>query len=128
MMKQNDYYEIRKEIRKEKSASILDKFIKYVKEELPDALPKSPLGKALAYTEKLLPSFKLIGPMSIHWTQKSEQNYAAFNASSSFCCGGHVINATVNPRSVIPRFNIFKDSFISLIEILIDGSMYFFIF
>lgn len=27
------------------------------------------------------------GPMSIHWTQKSEQNYNAFNASSSFCCG-----------------------------------------
>ena len=27
------------------------------------------------------------GPMSIPWTQKVEQNYAAPNASSSFCCG-----------------------------------------
>ncbi|MDT8719032.1 transposase, partial [Clostridium sp. 19966] len=50
-------YAKRFEIRQEKSEPIIEAFIKYVDEEIPKALPKSPLGQALAYTQKLLPSF-----------------------------------------------------------------------
>jgi len=39
------------------------------------------------YREYVTQHETLSGPMSIPWTQKVEQNYAAPNASSSFCCG-----------------------------------------
>lgn len=55
----DDFYEKRYKIRLEKSAPILDEFISYVDKEIVNALPRSPLGKALAYTQKLLPSFKI---------------------------------------------------------------------
>jgi transposase len=54
----DDYYAKRYEIRLEKSAPIIESFIKYVNDELPNALPKSPLGQALEYSKKLLPSFR----------------------------------------------------------------------
>lgn len=54
-----DFYAKRFEIRLEKSVPIIEAFIKYVDEEIPKALPKSPLGQALAYTQKLLPSFRI---------------------------------------------------------------------
>lgn len=55
-----NYYLKRQSIRKEKTADILKAFKNYIAVELPNALPRSPLGKALAYSEKLLPSFDLI--------------------------------------------------------------------
>ncbi|MHC1684231.1 MAG: IS66 family transposase [Clostridiaceae bacterium] len=54
----DDYYQKRYETRLEKSAPIIESFIKYVDAELPNALPKSPLGQALEYSQKLLPSFR----------------------------------------------------------------------
>ncbi|WP_431603355.1 IS66 family transposase [Clostridium beijerinckii] len=54
-MGSDDYYADRHIIRLKKSAPILKKFQEYVDNEIVDALPKSPLGKALAYAQKLLP-------------------------------------------------------------------------
>lgn len=47
-----NYYEIRYKIRAEKLAPLLDEFIDYVEREIPNALPRSPLGKALDYAKK----------------------------------------------------------------------------
>ncbi|MDK0767720.1 IS66 family transposase [Clostridium perfringens] len=55
-----NFYEKRKEIRNKEANVVLEEFEKYVKVELENALPKSPLGKALEYTQKLLPKMKLI--------------------------------------------------------------------
>ncbi|NRZ28026.1 transposase [Clostridium beijerinckii] len=54
-MGSDDYYADRHIIRLKKSDPILKKFQEYVDSEIVDALPKSPLGKALAYAQKLLP-------------------------------------------------------------------------
>ncbi|NSB12645.1 hypothetical protein BCD95_000904 [Clostridium beijerinckii] len=51
----DDYYADRHIIRLKKSVPILKKIQEYVDNEIVDALPKSPLGKALAYAQKLLP-------------------------------------------------------------------------
>ena len=51
----DDYYDIRHTIRLQKSEPILKNFQQYVDTEIINALPKSPLGKALAYAQKLLP-------------------------------------------------------------------------
>lgn len=53
-----DYYEKRYEIRLEKSKPVIEEVIAYVYKEIKDAVPQSDLGKALAYTKPLLPSFK----------------------------------------------------------------------
>lgn len=58
--KDDDYYEKRYKIRLQKSAPILNEFKEYVERELRDALPKSPLGRALEYTKKLLPDMKTL--------------------------------------------------------------------
>lgn len=55
---EDDYYEIRYKKRLEKSEQIVDEFIAYVNKELENAVPRSPLGKALAYAKPLLSSFK----------------------------------------------------------------------
>jgi transposase len=57
--KDADYYEKRYKIRLEKSAPIIEDFIKYVDLELQNALPRSPLGQALEYSKKLLPSLRI---------------------------------------------------------------------
>ncbi|SQB35501.1 IS66 family transposase [Clostridium cochlearium] len=53
-----NYYDIRFKIRAEKLAPIIDNFIDYVEREIKDALPRSPLGKALDYAKKHLPGLK----------------------------------------------------------------------
>ena len=53
-----NYYDIRFKIRTEKLAPILDNFIEYVENEIKDALPRSPLGKALEYAKKHVPGLK----------------------------------------------------------------------
>lgn len=53
-----NYYNIRFKVRAEKLAPIIDNFINYVGREIKDALPRSPLGKALDYTKKHLPGLK----------------------------------------------------------------------
>jgi hypothetical protein len=53
-----NYYDIRFKIRTEKLAPIIDDFIDYVEREIKDALPTSPLGKALDYAKKHLPGLK----------------------------------------------------------------------
>lgn len=58
--KDDDYYKKRYKIRLEKLAPILNEFQEYVEREIKDALPKSPLGKALDYTRKLLPDMKTL--------------------------------------------------------------------
>lgn len=55
----DDYYNDRHRIRLEKSLPIFNKFQKYVDTEIPDPLLASALGKALNYTQKLLPNMKL---------------------------------------------------------------------
>ncbi|WP_163195241.1 IS66 family transposase [Clostridium thermarum] len=45
-------------LRTEKLTPILDNFIDYVEREIKDALPRSPLGKALDYAKKHLPGLK----------------------------------------------------------------------
>ncbi|WP_434796259.1 IS66 family transposase [Terrisporobacter vanillatitrophus] len=55
-----DFFKIRYKYRKEKLSSILHKFEKYVSDEIEDALPKSPLGKALEYSKKVLPGMRRV--------------------------------------------------------------------
>ncbi|SKB00685.1 Transposase, partial [Caloramator quimbayensis] len=54
----DDFYKKRYEVRLEKSAPIIEEFIKYVDIEIKNALHRSPLGQALEYSQKLLPSFR----------------------------------------------------------------------
>ena len=55
-----DYYEIRYKERNNKLAPILDDFIEYIDKEILLALPRSPLGKALDYAKKHVPSLKTV--------------------------------------------------------------------
>jgi hypothetical protein len=54
-----DYYKKLYEARIEKSAPIIEEFIKCFDVELKSVLLRSPLGIALEYSQKLLPSFKI---------------------------------------------------------------------
>jgi transposase len=56
----DDYYQKRYEIRLEKLSPILEAFEKYINIEIKDALPRSPLGKALEYAQKTVPTMKNI--------------------------------------------------------------------
>lgn len=58
--KDEDYYQKRYEIRLKKLAPILENFEKYINIEIKDALPRSPLGKALEYAQKTVPIMKNI--------------------------------------------------------------------
>jgi transposase len=58
--KDDDYYEKRYKIRLDKTIPILKEFEEYVEIEIKNALPRSPLGKALEYSKKLLPKMKII--------------------------------------------------------------------
>lgn len=53
-----DYYKIRFKERNKKLTPIIDNFIEYVEREIKNALPRSPLGKALEYAKKHLPGLK----------------------------------------------------------------------
>lgn len=55
----DDYYEIRYKVRLEKACKVLEDFIKFVKEDIPNAVPKSALGRALDYADKQLPKLKI---------------------------------------------------------------------
>ncbi len=57
---EEDYYQKRYEIRLKKLAPILEDFEKYINIEIKDALPRSPLGKALEYSQKTVPIMKNI--------------------------------------------------------------------
>lgn len=56
----DNYYDDRHKIRLEKSAPILKKFQEYIDVEIKNALPKSPLGKALKYAQNLMPSMSIL--------------------------------------------------------------------
>ena len=58
--KDEDYYQKLYEIRLKKLAPILEEFEKYINIEIKDALPRSPLGKALEYVQKTVPIMKNI--------------------------------------------------------------------
>ena len=51
----NMSYDQRKELRIEKSLPVLQKLEKWMKEQLPEVLPKSSIGQAISYTLKLWP-------------------------------------------------------------------------
>ncbi|WP_425359773.1 IS66 family transposase [Clostridium beijerinckii] len=53
-----NYYDVRFEVRSNELTPIIDKFIQYTEIEIKNALPKSPLGKALEYANKHLPGVK----------------------------------------------------------------------
>ena len=55
-----DYYDIRYKERNNKLAPILNNFIDYINKEILFALPRSPLGKALDYAKKHVPSLKSV--------------------------------------------------------------------
>ncbi|WP_371025381.1 transposase [Paraclostridium ghonii] len=71
-----------KEILKQ-TVPLLDAFKKYVKVEIENALPKSPLGKALEYTQKLLPKMNTI----LKDSSLEVDNNAAERAIKSFVIG-----------------------------------------
>lgn len=52
---QNLSYDQRKELRIEKSLPVLQELEKWMKEQLPEVLPKSSIGQAISYTLKLWP-------------------------------------------------------------------------
>ncbi|WP_202708554.1 IS66 family transposase [Sporosalibacterium faouarense] len=56
--KKQNYYEERYKARLEKSKPLIEEFISYVDKEIENAVPRSALGKALAYTKPLLENFK----------------------------------------------------------------------
>lgn len=56
--KDENYYDIRFNERRNILAPILDDFLLYIDREIKNALPKSPLGKALDYAKKHVPSLK----------------------------------------------------------------------
>ena len=81
--KHENYYDIRFKVRNEKLAPVIDDFIEYVEREIKDALPRSPLGKALDYSKKHLPGLKnvlLEGSLEV-------DNNAAERAIKSFVIG-----------------------------------------
>lgn len=53
-----NYYDVRFKIRSKQLTPIINKFIEYVNVEIQNALPRSPLGKALDYAKKHLPGLK----------------------------------------------------------------------
>ncbi|MCE5221813.1 MAG: IS66 family transposase [Clostridium sp.] len=53
-----NYYDVRFKVRSKQLTPIIDKFIEYVEIEIKNALPRSPLGKALEYAKKHLPGLK----------------------------------------------------------------------
>lgn len=53
-----NYYDIRFKVRVKNLAPIIDNFVEYVEREIRNALPRSPLGKALDYAKKHLPGLK----------------------------------------------------------------------
>ncbi|MCI6188449.1 MAG: IS66 family transposase, partial [Clostridium sp.] len=58
--KEKNFYEIRQKVRQEKLKPLLEDFQKYIDEEIPNALPKSALRKALDYTKNLLPAMNYV--------------------------------------------------------------------
>lgn len=54
----DNYHDIRFRVRNDKLSLIIDEFINYIDIEIQNALPKSPLGKALDYAKKHVPSLK----------------------------------------------------------------------
>ncbi|MGL4452196.1 MAG: IS66 family transposase [Sarcina sp.] len=56
----DDFFKIRYKERLKNTSPILNAFERYAKVEIENALPKSPLGQALDYTQKLLPRMKSI--------------------------------------------------------------------
>ncbi|MCE5221467.1 MAG: IS66 family transposase [Clostridium sp.] len=53
-----NYYDVRFGVRSKQLTPIIDKFIAYIEIEIQNALPRSPLGKALDYAKKHLPGLK----------------------------------------------------------------------
>ena len=56
----DDFFEIRYKERLNQTEPILNEFEKHVKVEIENALPRSALGQALDYSQKLLPNMKTI--------------------------------------------------------------------
>lgn len=56
----DDYYQNRYEIRLKELKPLLEGFEEYVQTEINDALPRSPLGKALEYAQKTVPKMKTV--------------------------------------------------------------------
>ena len=79
----DNYYNIRFKVRAKKLTPIIDNFIEYVEREIKDALPKSPLGKALEYSKKHLPGLKNI---LLHGSLEIDNN-AAERAIKPFVIG-----------------------------------------
>jgi transposase len=78
-----NYYEVRFKVRSKQLTPIIDKFIEYVEIEIKNALPRSPLGKALEYAKKHLPGLKnvlLYGSLEV-------DNNAAERAIKPFVIG-----------------------------------------
>ncbi len=56
--KDENYYDERYKVRQKESKPILEKFIKYIENEIPNALEKSSLSKALKYANDELPKLR----------------------------------------------------------------------
>ena len=56
----DDYYHKRYEIRLKELKPLLEAFEQYINIEIKDALPRSPLGKALEYAQKTVPKMKTV--------------------------------------------------------------------
>ena len=56
----DDYYQKRYEIRLKELKPLLEAFEEYINTEIKDALPRSPLGKALEYAQKTVPKMKTV--------------------------------------------------------------------
>ena len=56
----DDYYKKRYEIRLKELKPLLEDFEEYINTEIKNALPRSPLGKALEYAQKTVPTMKTV--------------------------------------------------------------------
>jgi transposase len=99
-----NYYDIRFKIRAEKLAPIIDNFIGYLEIEIKDALPRSPLGKALEYAKKHLPGLRnvlLDGSLEV-------DNNAAERAIKPFVIGRKNFLFANTAKGAISSANIYS--------------------
>lgn len=99
-----NYYDVRFEIRSKQLKPIIDKFIDYVEIEIQNALPRSPLGKALEYAKKHLPGLKnvlLDGSLEV-------DNNAAERAIKPFVIGRKNFLFANTAKGAISSANIYS--------------------
>lgn len=134
----DDYYDIRFKIRAEKLAPIIDNFIDYVEREIKDALPRSPLGKALDYAKKHLPGLKnvlLDGSLEVDNNAAERaikpfvigrKNFLFANTAKGATASGNIYSIVETAKAnklVVERYLVYLFDNLSKIDIEVSESL-----